>query len=326
MNTDQSSTEGPPLKQSDNFFGKEMVYTPSYLYNISIDKNNEEFQYLNLVTQILNTGNKRNDRTGTGTMSLFGSQMRFSLRENKFPLLTTKHLFYRGIVEELLWFIRGSTNVKELQEKNVHIWDQNSSRVYLDSLGLTNRETGDLGPVYGFQWRHFGASYVNMHMDYTGQGIDQLADIIKTIQTEPESRRIIMCAWNPTDLSAMALPPCHCLIQFYVNDDELSCHVYQRSADIGLGLPFNIASYALLTIMIAHVTGLKPGDIIISLGDVHLYLTHVENLLIQSTRIPKPFPQLFIKNTIKNINDFTFDDFDIVNYKPHPKIQMKMAV
>lgn len=326
MNTDQSSTEGPPLKQSDNFFGKEMVYTPSYLYNNSIDKNNEEFQYLNLVTQILNTGNKRNDRTGTGTMSLFGSQMRFSLRENKFPLLTTKHLFYRGIVEELLWFIRGSTNVKELQEKNVHIWDQNSSRVYLDSLGLTNRETGDLGPVYGFQWRHFGASYVNMHMDYTGQGIDQLADIIKTIQTEPESRRIIMCAWNPTDLSAMALPPCHCLIQFYVNDDELSCHVYQRSADIGLGLPFNIASYALLTIMIAHVTGLKPGDIIISLGDVHLYLTHVENLLIQSTRIPKPFPQLFIKNTIKNINDFTFDDFDIVNYKPHPKIQMKMAV
>lgn len=326
MNTDQSSTEGPPLKQSDNFFGKEMVYTPSYLYNSPIDKNNEEFQYLNLVTQILNTGNKRNDRTGTGTMSLFGSQMRFSLRENKFPLLTTKHLFYRGIVEELLWFIRGSTNVKELQEKNVHIWDQNSSRVYLDSLGLTNRETGDLGPVYGFQWRHFGASYVNMHMDYTGQGIDQLADIIKTIQTEPESRRIIMCAWNPTDLSAMALPPCHCLIQFYVNDDELSCHVYQRSADIGLGLPFNIASYALLTIMIAHVTGLKPGDIIISLGDVHLYLTHVENLLIQSTRIPKPFPQLFIKNTIKNINDFTFDDFDIVNYKPHPKIQMKMAV
>lgn len=326
MNTDQSSTEGSPLKQSDNFFGKEMVYTPSYLYNSPIDKNNEEFQYLNLVTQILNTGNKRNDRTGTGTMSLFGSQMRFSLRENKFPLLTTKHLFYRGIVEELLWFIRGSTNVKELQEKNVHIWDQNSSRVYLDSLGLTNRETGDLGPVYGFQWRHFGASYVNMHMDYTGQGIDQLADIIKTIQTEPESRRIIMCAWNPTDLSAMALPPCHCLIQFYVNDDELSCHVYQRSADIGLGLPFNIASYALLTIMIAHVTGLKPGDIIISLGDVHLYLTHVENLLIQSKRIPKPFPQLFIKNTIKNINDFTFDDFDIVNYKPHPKIQMKMAV
>lgn len=323
MNNEQRLTGGSSLEHSEVFV-KEEVNTPIYLYNI--DKPNEELQYLNLITQILTTGNKRNDRTGTGTMSLFGRQMRFSLRENKFPLLTTKQLFYRGIVEELLWFIRGSTNAKELQEKNVHIWDQNSSREYLDSLGLTDRETGDLGPVYGFQWRHFGASYVNMHMDYTGQGIDQLTNIIETIQSNPESRRIIMCAWNPKDLSAMALPPCHCLIQFYVNNNELSCHVYQRSADIGLGIPFNIASYALLTIMIAHVTGLKPGDIIISLGDVHLYLNHVEPLLIQSKRIPNPFPQLIIKNTIKNINDFTFEDFDIVNYKPHPKIQMKMAV
>ena len=205
------------------------------------------------------SGNKREDRTGTGTLSLFGAQMRFSLRDGVFPLLTTKKVFYRGIAEELFWFIRGSTNAKELQEKNVRIWDGNSSREFLDSCGFTNREEGDLGPVYGFQWRHFGAEYVDMHADYEGKGVDQLSEVINRIKTKPSDRRIIMCAWNPADLNKMALPPCHCLVQFYVADGELSCQLYQRSADMGLGVPFNIASYALLTAMIAHVCDLVPA-------------------------------------------------------------------
>lgn len=185
--------------------------------------------------------------------------MRYSLKES-FPLLTTKRVFWRAVVEELLWFIRGSTNALELKEKNVNIWDANSTREYLDSIGLSDRVEGDLGPVYGFQWRHYGAEYKDMYTDYTGKGIDQLKNIIETLKTNPNDRRIIMCSWNPIDLPKMALPPCHCLVQFYVANGELSCMLYQRSADMGLGVPFNIASYALLTNMIAHITGLKVSD------------------------------------------------------------------
>lgn len=208
-------------------------------------------------------------------MSVFGGQMRFNLRENIFPLLTTKKVFFRSIAEELLWFIQGSTDAKVLQAKNVHIWDGNSTREFLDKQGLTHREEGDLGPVYGFQWRHFGAEYKTCHDNYTGQGVDQLQDVIDRIQKNPSDRRIIMCAWNPVDIPRMALPPCHCLVQFYVANGELSCQLYQRSADMGLGVPFNIASYALLTHMIAHITGLKTGDFVHTLGDAHVYLNHI---------------------------------------------------
>jgi len=286
----------------------------------------EEMQYLNLIRKIIDLGNKRDDRTGTGTLSVFGAQMRFSLRNGTFPLLTTKKVFYRGIAEELFWFIRGSTNAKDLQEKNVRIWDGNSSREFLDSIGLTDREEGDLGPVYGFQWRHFGAEYVDMHSNYEGQGVDQLADVINRIKTKPNDRRIIMCAWNPADLNKMALPPCHCLVQFYVANGELSCQLYQRSADMGLGVPFNIASYALLTTMIAHVCDLVPGDFVHTLGDAHVYLNHVEPLKTQLEREPKAFPKIVIKRKVDKIEDFCIDDFEVINYESHPKIVMEMAV
>ncbi|XP_031705835.1 thymidylate synthase isoform X1 [Anarrhichthys ocellatus] len=216
----------------------------------------DERGYLDQIEYIMQHGRRKGDRTGTGVVSVFGAQARYSLRD-QFPLLTTKRVFWRGILEELLWFVKGSTNAKELSEKGVKIWEANGSRDFLDNLGFTDREEGDLGPVYGFQWRHFGAEYTNMHADYTGQGVDQLQKVIDTLNKNPEDRRIIMCAWNPKDLPLMALPPCHALCQFYVCDGELSCQLYQRSGDMGLGVPFNIASYALLTYMIAHITGLK---------------------------------------------------------------------
>jgi len=244
-----------------------------------------------------------------------------------FPLLTTKRVFWRGVVEELLWFIKGSTNGKELSEKGVKIWEANGSKEFLEKQGITDREEGDLGPVYGFQWRHSGAKYKDMHADYTGKGIDQLADVINTIKNNPASRRIIMCAWNPTDLKAMALPPCHCLAQFYVANGELSCQLYQRSADMGLGVPFNVASYALLTVMVAQVTGLKPGEFIHTLGDAHVYLNHIEPLKEQLRREPRDFPKLVIKRPeIRDINEFEYEDFELVGYKPHPRIVMNMAV
>jgi len=293
---------------------------------MGVDGEHEELQYLELIRKIIQRGNKKGDRTGTGTLSLFGAQMRFSLRDGKFPLLTTKKVFYRGIAEELFWFIRGSTSAKELQEKNVRIWDGNSSRAFLDSVGLNHREEGDLGPVYGFQWRHFGAEYVDMHADYSGKGVDQLANVINLIRTRPDDRRILLCAWNPADLDKMALPPCHCLVQFYCANGELSCQLYQRSADMGLGVPFNIASYALLTIMLAHVTGLKPGDFVHTLGDAHVYSNHVEALRQQLEREPRPFPTISIKRKVENIEEFKFEDFEVTGYDPHPKIAMDMAV
>lgn len=285
----------------------------------------DEYQYLSHIETIMRKGIQRGDRTGVGTLSIFGAQMRYNLR-NQFPLLTTKRVFWRGVAEELLWFIKGSTNALELKAKNVNIWDANSTREFLDSCGLQHREVGDLGPVYGFQWRHFGAEYVDMHTDYKGKGIDQLQQVINTIKNNPNDRRIIMCAWNPPDLPKMALPPCHCLAQFFVANNELSCMLYQRSADMGLGVPFNIASYALLTYMIAHITGLKPGEFVHTLGDSHVYLNHIEALKEQITRKPRHFPKLVIKRNVSNIEDFKIEDFEIIGYNPHPKLTMPMAV
>jgi len=278
-----------------------------------------------MVREVIAEGVKRGDRTGTGTLSVFGRQMRFDLREG-FPLLTTKRVFWRGVAEELLWFIRGSTSAKELQEKNIHIWDGNGSREFLDKNGLGHREEGDLGPVYGFQWRHFGADYQDMHADYSGQGVDQLAEVIDKIRNKPEDRRIIISAWNPAAIPEMALPPCHCFCQFYVANGELSCQLYQRSCDMGLGVPFNIASYALLTCLLAHVCDLKPGDFVHTLGDTHVYLNHVEPLEKQLLNSPRAFPTLKINTDTKDIDAIRFEDLEIVGYQPHKKIPMEMAV
>ncbi|XP_075903506.1 thymidylate synthase [Nelusetta ayraudi] len=285
----------------------------------------DEQGYLDLVEHIMETGRRRGDRTGTGVVSVFGAQSRYSLRD-QFPLLTTKKVFWKAILAELLWFIKGSTNSKELSQKGVKIWDANGSRDFLDNLGFTDREEGDLGPVYGFQWRHSGAQYTDMHADYTGQGVDQLQKVIDTIRNNPEDRRIIMCSWNPKDIPQMALPPCHTLCQFYVCDGELSCQLYQRSGDMGLGVPFNIASYSLLTYMIAHITGLKPGDLVHTLGDAHIYSNHIEPLKIQLQREIRPFPKLKILREVKSIDDFQAEDFEICDYNPHPTIKMQMAV
>ncbi|XP_026659423.2 putative bifunctional dihydrofolate reductase-thymidylate synthase isoform X1 [Phoenix dactylifera] len=290
-----------------------------------IHERHEEYVYLRLVQDVIANGAQKNDRTGTGTLSKFGCQMRFNLRRS-FPLLTTKKVFWRGVVEELLWFISGSTNAKILQEKGVHIWDGHASREYLDSVGLSCREEGDLGPIYGFQWRHFGAEYTGMHADYTGKGFDQLLDVIDKIKNNPDDRRIILSAWNPSDLKKMALPPCHMFAQFYVDNGELSCQMYQRSADMGLGVPFNVASYSLLTCMIAQVCDLLPGDFIHVIGDAHVYRTHVRPLEEQLQKQPKPFPILKINPLKKEIDSFVASDFELVGYDPHYKIEMKMAV
>lgn len=290
-----------------------------------MDAPHEELQYLNAIKEILDRGCLRGNRTGIDTKSIFGMQMRYNLR-NSFPLLTTKRVFWRGVVEELLWFIRGSTNSHELAKKGVHIWDANGSRTFLNGRGLHDREVGDLGPVYGFQWRHFGAEYTDMHANYTGKGVDQLKAVIDKIKNAPNDRTIVLSAWNPKDLPLMALPPCHCLAQFYVAGGELSCQLYQRSADMGLGVPFNIASYALLTYMIAHVTQLRPGDFIHTLGDAHVYVNHEEALREQLTRTPRPFPRLILRREVLDIEDFKTDDFQILDYNPHSSIRMDMAV
>ena len=286
----------------------------------------EEMQYLDLVREVIEKGVYRGDRTGTGTLSVFGRTMRFSLRDETLPLLTTKRTFWRGVAEELLWFVSGDTNAKTLQEKKIRIWDGNGSREYLDSIGLTDREEGDLGPVYGFQWRHFGAEYGTCHDDYTGKGVDQIKKLIETLKTKPTDRRMIVSAWNPAAFHLMALPPCHMFAQFYVANGELSCQMYQRSADMGLGVPFNIASYSLLTRMVAQVVGLKAGDFIHVIGDCHVYANHVEPLKEQLERTPRPFPKLKINPDVKDIDGFKYEDFEIVGYKPHKTIKMKMAV
>ena len=262
-------------------------------------------QYLDLLRDVLDNGTDRPDRTGTGTRSVFGRQARFDLQKG-FPLLTTKKLHIKSIVYELLWFLRGETNVRWLQERGVRIWNE-----WAD-------ENGDLGPVYGSQWR----SWPDGH----GGTIDQIKNVVTSIRTKPDSRRHIVTAWNPAEVDDMALPPCHCLFQFYVADGKLSCQLYQRSADLFLGVPFNIASYALLTQMMAQVTGLEPGEFVHSFGDLHLYHNHFDQVRLQLTRSPRPLPRLTINPDKSDIFDFEFEDFMITGYDPEPTIKAEIAV
>lgn len=262
-------------------------------------------QYLDLMRHVRDHGVKKEDRTGTGTLSVFGHQMRFDLSAG-FPLITTKKVHLRSIIYELLWFIRGETNVKYLRDNKVTIWDE-----WADA-------NGDLGPVYGAQWRSWPTA--------DGKTIDQLADVVSRIRKTPDSRRLIVTAWNPADVDKQALPPCHCLFQFYVANGKLSCQLYQRSADIFLGVPFNIASYALLTHMVAAVTGLKAGEFIHTLGDAHLYLNHLAQTDAQLARAPLPLPRLVIKRDVKELDDFRFEDFEIAGYQSHPHIAAPVAV
>ncbi len=262
-------------------------------------------QYLDLLTLLLETGNDRPDRTGTGTISRFGHQMRFNL-EQGFPVITTKKVHLKSIIHELLWFLKGDTNVKYLQDNGVKIWNEWAG------------EDGELGPVYGHQWRSWSAP--------DGREIDQISQVIDLIKSRPSSRRLIVSAWNVGDLDKMKLPPCHLLFQFYVNDGKLSCQLYQRSADVFLGVPFNIASYALLTMMVAQVTGLKPGDFIHTFGDAHIYNNHLDQVRLQLSREPYPLPQMKINPAVKNIFDFIFSDFELVNYQAHPHIRGDVSV
>ncbi|KAF8127267.1 thymidylate synthase [Boletus edulis] len=294
----------------------------------------EEHQYLALVQRAITDGEPRNDRTGTGTHALFAPpSLRFTLTHGTFPLLTTKRTYLKGIIEELLWFVRGNTDANLLSQRGVKIWDGNGSKAFLASRGLGHRREGDLGPVYGFQWRHFGAPYVDCETDYTGQGVDQLQECIDKIIHNPTDRRIILSAWNPAAIPEMALPPCHMMCQFYVHmastldgKNGLSCLMYQRSADLGLGIPFNIASYTLLTHMIAHVTHTEPRELIIQLGDAHVYKDHITALQTQLQREPKPFPTIRFARDIDHIDKFEYDDIIVEGYDPHPAIPMKMSV
>ena len=272
-------------------------------------------QYLDLVNHLLATGSEKTDRTGTGTKSVFGYQMRFDLSKG-FPLVTTKKIHFKSIVHELLWFLKGDTNIEYLQENGVRIWNE-----WAD-------EKGNLGPVYGHQWRNWNS-----------EGIDQIQEVINTLKTNPDSRRMLVSAWNPSVLpdtkvsfsknvanNKAALPPCHAFFKFYVADGKLSCQLYQRSADVFLGVPFNIASYALLTLMVAQVCGYEPGDFVHSFGDVHIYSNHFEQLKEQLSRAPKALPEMHLNPEIKNIFDFTYDDFELINYDPYPLIKGKVAI
>ena len=286
-------------------------------------------QYLNVLEKVLNEGSVKGDRTGTGTTSLFGAQARYNLRES-FPLLTTKKVHWKSVVHELLWFIKGDTNIKYLVDNGVRIWnewpyvnfkkseDYNGESLKEFALRIKNdgefaKKHGNLGPVYGKQWRDFN-------------GVDQLAKAVDTIKNNPDSRRIIVSAWNPAEVENMALPPCHAFMQFYVINGELSCQLYQRSADMFLGVPFNIASYSLLTILIAKVTGLKPGDFVHTIGDAHIYSNHMEQVNEQLSREPKKLPSIKLNDEIDNLFDFTYDDIELVDYDPHPLIKGKVAV
>ena len=262
-------------------------------------------QYLDLINHVINDGNNKSDRTGTGTRSVFGYQMRFDL-ENSFPLLTTKKIHFKSIIYELLWFLNGDTNIKYLNENGINIWNE-----WAD-------ENGDLGPVYGYQWRSWPSK--------TGGKIDQISQLIEQLKMNPDSRRHIVSAWNPSDVDEMALPPCHCLFQFYVSQGSLSCQLYQRSADIFLGVPFNIASYSLLTIMIAKILNLKPGEFIHTFGDAHLYNNHFDQAREQIQRTPKTSPKIKILSSPDSIFDFQYNDFVLEDYNPHPHISAPIAV
>ena len=264
-----------------------------------------ERQYLDLLAQVLEHGAAKTDRTGTGTRSVFGRQMRFAL-EDGFPLLTTKKLHLKSILYELLWFLRGDTNVRWLQERGVTIWNE-----WAD-------EAGELGPAYGYQWRHWRTP--------DGGEIDQISNVVRSLRSKPDSRRHIVSAWNPADVERTALPPCHVLFQFYVAGGRLSCQMYQRSADLFLGVPFNIASYALLTLMVAQVTSLRPGEFVLTLGDAHLYLNHLEQAREQIARSPRPFPRMRLNPAIRDLFEFRYEDFTLEGYDPHPAIKAPIAV
>jgi thymidylate synthase len=286
----------------------------------------EERQYLDLIKTIIEDGSDEKGRNGNVRVHI-GSMMRFSLKDNTIPFLTTKRLAWKTCLKELLWFIKGDTNNKHLNEQNVHIWDDNGSRDFLDSRGLNHREEDDLGPIYGHQWRHFNADYETCHSDYNGKGIDQLAKVIECLKdpTQRTSRRLIVSAWNPCQLDEMALPPCHILMQFNVtNGNELSCCLYQRSGDVGLGVPFNIASYSMLTRIIASICDLEASEFIYFLSNAHIYDDHIESLKEQIKREPYEFPKLLFKEKITNIEDIDFNNFEIVDYNYHSKITMKM--
>ncbi|KAI4707213.1 thymidylate synthase [Alternaria sp. Ai002NY15] len=331
---------------------KETSIQPTPLPTTAMSSSNpthEEHQYLSLIRDIIQNGEHRPDRTGTGTLAVpFPPQMKFALSRPSsdptqpptpiLPLLTTKRVFLRAVIGELLWFVAGSTHSKSLSEAGIKIWDGNGSRTYLDSVGLSHYEEGELGPVYGFQWRHFGAEYKGHAEDYTGQGVDQLAEIIDKLKNKPYDRRIILSAWNPADIKKMALPPCHMFAQFYVSfpghkqggerpRGVLHSLLYQRSCDMGLGVPFNIASYALLTHMLAHVCDLTPGTFTHTMGDAHVYLDHVEALKVQLEREPRDFPELKINREIGgSIDGWKAEEFEVLGYKPHASIAMKMSV
>lgn len=286
----------------------------------------DEYQYLDLLSKVILEGNRRMERTGVGALSLFGRTMRFDLTGGVVPVFTTKRVFWRGVVEELLWFLRGSTDANALAAKGVRIWDANGSKEFLESRGLGHRETGDLGPVYGFQWRHFGAEYGTMRDDYTGQGVDQIAELVRAIKEDPASRRMVVSAWNPAALDKMALPPCHMFAQFFVAKGKLSCAMYQRSADMGLGVPFNVASYSLLTHILAHCTGLEAGTFTHVIGDCHVYLNHVQPLRKQLERNPRAFPRVVLDPGQRSVDDIEASHIELKGYTPHPGIKMEMAV
>ena len=287
----------------------------------------DENQYLSLINQILKQGTSETGRNGN-VLSVFGAAMHFDLYSNVLPLLTTKKLAWKTCLKELLWFIRGQTDNELLRAQKVHIWDGNGSREFLDSRGLQHLKEHDLGPVYGHQWRHFNAEYTDCHTDYEGQGVDQLAYIINALKdpAQRNSRRLVMSAWNPCQNDKMALPPCHILCQFKVDHNNfLHCSLYMRSNDIMLGCPFNIASYAFLTHLIAHHCDLKAGELMYFVGDAHIYENHIEGAKEQVFREPWVFPTLNIKNKYENINDYNVDDFEVINYESDPPIKMEMV-
>jgi thymidylate synthase len=298
------------------------------MVEISYMSNLEEQQYLNLIQKIMREGVMEEGRNGN-TLSVFGELMRFSLNDRKIPFLTTKKLAWKTALKELLWFIRGETNNTTLNEQGVHIWDANSTRNFLDDRGLFTREEGDLGPIYGYQWRHFNTPYQGCHTDYSGQGIDQLQYIINNLKSadpiKRTSRRLLMTAWNPCQLDEMALPPCHVMVQFQVTlGNKLSCMLFQRSGDIGLGVPFNIASYSMLTHLLAHHCGLEAHEFIYTLGNAHIYDDHIEALSQQVQREPLEFPRLSINQIYENINNYKVEDFIVEDYQCHSSVFIPM--
>jgi len=315
-------------------------YSPLYHYNnlsyrfinYRLDNNNThcsfDSSYLNLCKHVLDSGETRTDRTGTGTISIFGQQMKFDI-SNYIPVLTTKRIPWKSCIQELLWFLKGHTNSKELDSKGVKIWNDNSSTDFLQKNGLSHLNEGDCGANYSFQWKHFGATYIDCHTDYSNKGFDQISYIEHLLKNEPTSRRIFLSAWNPPDLQNTVLPPCHVSCQFYVDSNrKLSCHLYQRSCDMFLGVPWNILSYSILTYILAFRNNLTPGTLIVSTGDTHLYSDHIDKINTQLQRSPITYPKLHLSDSIrtKNIDDIHIDDFELIGYFPHPTIKAHMSV